>query len=168
MPSTLRDLGSGVLVPAEFECAFEYEEDHTVRMRITVDDRGHAACDELCIVRHPRKPPLSGTELRRLNVREHVEYAVASKSVVGKQRDDGTTVITVPSGANEERVANAAERAVRRRTLTPEFLREVAAIAERVSPDDRAAEISDVYDVSIQTAYRWLKKAKLRSEGDER
>ncbi len=146
-------------LPSPFTARFEFEDDHTVELDIAVEAET-PICEAIRIERNPARPSLTGAELRRLPLRSWVTMATAQAAQTPSTEHKGAS-----SPASEEdtkQLWGQVEQRVRRRTITDDFLREIAA-AYRLHRDHNPRDaVADQFTVSLSTAARYVKLARER------
>ncbi len=153
----VQHLGPNTIIPADFTARFEEWDgpaSHPVELDIAIDD-GRPVCQAVRVERHPKAPPLTGTELRRIPLAEWVGFA-------------STRVAMTPTGtgawgpsSTEERLAAAAADvrvAVRRRRVTDEVLRDAANLYLQGGAD----LVAERLHVSMSQAFRYVQRARAK------
>ena len=155
----LRRLGD-VLLPSPFTARFEFPDDHAVELDVVVKDDA-PVCDGIRIQRHPERPSLTGGELRRLPVRDWVNFAVGHVALTRRETETEGQTAWGPAAEDESvSIARAVDKRPRRRTITDELLADVARVY-RSSIDAQPREaVSDTFGVSPSMASRYIKLAR--------
>ena len=150
-------IGPTTALPGRFTARWEYDEDHTVEMDITVSD-GLPACEAIRIERNPSRAPLSGEELRRIPVANWVEFACQEVGMKVTGIGGGDSQLT-PLRADDTKGATEISSAVaRRRHVDDAYLRDAVVTWREQNRDPRAAAKS--LNVSVSQLHRYLKKAR--------
>jgi hypothetical protein len=154
------DVGHGVMLPEQFIARFIVGDDHTVEMDIATVD-GAPVCNAVRVIRHPRRPSLSGHELRRFPLAEWVRYA-CSMVGVGNQGGVQTTSAEWKTDTYRADVERVIPQPWRRNVLTDDFLKEVASVY-RANADSAPIEaIREAWPSAHSTAARWVRLARDR------
>jgi hypothetical protein len=150
----LTRIGEATALPPRFTARWEHPEDHTVELDITVVN-GRPSCEAVRVIRNPGKPQLSGAELRRLPVENWVTFACAQAFV--RQNEDGSWSAPQTEEAELAGIADV-ERAVKRRWVNDDLLRQVAQVYE--ANGERADAVREAFNVSTSQAFRYIKTAR--------
>ena len=154
MPARLERVGRHTSLPGAFTARWEFDEDHTVEMDV-VATGGQPVCDAIRVLRNPARPPLSGTELRRIPVGTWLTFACAQAAL----RIEGDGVVApVATDDQADVAAHEIERRVKRRRVTEDLLRDVA--ATYVAAEGDAQVVAETFYVSLSQAFRYIKKAR--------
>ncbi len=153
------ELGDGVSVPGQYRAKWELPSKHVVEI-VVAFERGVPVVNSITVERAEGLPSLSGTELRQIPIAHIVEEAARRLAMVTTLTADGGSFITFPAKGRRQAKADAQVRpAMRRRTITPDLLRDVARIY-RSNPSEPTAAVRDAFEVSPATASRWVERAR--------
>jgi hypothetical protein len=148
-------------IPSPFTARFEFPEDHAAELDIAIED-GSPVCDAIRIERNRKKPSLSGTELRRLPLRDWVNFAVGQVALMPREGEPGVSTLTPAPDDEAWALTRAADRAPRRRKITEHHLKEVAKVY-RASVDDNPRDaVMETFGVKAAMASRYIKLARER------
>lgn len=148
-------------VPSPFTARFEFPEDHAVELDIAIED-GSPVCDAIRIERNRKKPSLSGSELRRLPLRDWVNFAVGQVALMPQEGEPGVATLTPATDEEAWAITRAADRAPRRRKITEDHLKEVARVY-RASVDDNPRDaVMETFGVKAAMASRYIKLSRER------
>lgn len=154
----LRRVGTHTALPGAFTARWDSPDDHTVEMDIAVEG-GQPVCNVIRVERNRSRPPLSGSELRRIPVANWVTFACAQAALRVDDMGEGETRITPVMTEAESAVAVAdIEHRVKRRRLNHDLLRDVAATYMDSGGDARV--VAEKFYVSPSQAFRYVKKAR--------
>ncbi len=163
----LRRIGEHTSLPARFTATFEDDEDHTVELEVAVKEvkldgttQVKPVCEKVTVTRNPSLAPLTGTELRALQIAKLLEFACTQVAMTPV----GASAWTI-GGPDSKKAAEAANadvrRSHRRRRVTDELLGNVATVY--LEADEHAAErVADAFFVSPSQAHRYIKQARER------
>jgi hypothetical protein len=153
-----RRMGQGMLA-SPFTARFEFEDDHTVELDIAVEAET-PVCEAIRIQRNPARPSLTGAELRRLPLRNWITMATTQAAVTPSGEQKGAWG---PATEKEtEQLWGEVQERVRRRTITDDFLGEVAAVYRNNLDNHPRDAVADHFTVSLSTAARYVKLARER------
>lgn len=159
-PTPLEKLG-GALLPSPFTARFEFPDDHTVEMDVAIEG-GAPVVQVIRIERNPSRPPLWGSELRRLPLKEWVAFAVGQTALTERPSKPGVAAWSTTTDEEAAAISDDARRRTRRRGITDELLRDVAT-TYRANVDDRPRDaVAERYTVALATAARYIKLARER------
>lgn len=161
----MKRLGDTVL-PGDFTARWEFPDDHTVELDIRthpVDVDGTSVvrpvCEAIRVQRNPAKPPLNGSEIRRLPLKNWIEYACVEAAMRPVSNASGAWE---PIGDEAERQAalDDIRDSRRRRRITDELLETVAAVYDEEGGE--AEMVAKKVHVSKAQAYRYIRLARDR------
>jgi hypothetical protein len=165
--------GDGDLVlPGRYTVEVDDPEVGTMQVEVVVEG-GRPVCEALEVRRHHGGPPVSAESLRRVALGRYLRASAALAAMRVRENQDGSMTVE-PVEANDAdeagRLRDADKRAGgrgRRRTITDDHLREVAAVytAELVRAREggqRAptAAVAKRWAVAAPTASRWVRLAR--------
>lgn len=162
-------ISAGTVLPGLMTARFDYEgEDHDVEMDIAVRD-GKPQVDAIRVLRSEGLPALNGTELKRLPFDDLLHFAVTQAgTLIGQSGNLGP-----PQTEEEARtVARDVGKAIRRRTITDDLLREFLELWRAGGRGVKGIEhAAKEMPASESQAWRYLRQAKDRgllppSEGE--
>jgi hypothetical protein len=165
LPANPRRLGNTML-PREFTARWESPDDHTIEIVIRVQpvDVGgtkaeRCVCESVRLDRNPARPPLDGLELRRLKLKEKIETACVAVAMREEPPGSGGWG---PVGTQDEAAAALSDvrQSQRRRRITDELLRQVAAVFDEADGD--MEQVRQKMFVSKAQAYRYVREARKR------
>jgi hypothetical protein len=148
-------------IPSPLTARFEYTDDHAVELDIEIQD-GTPVVNAIRIERNRKKPSLSGTELRRLPLRDWVNYAVARAAHMPREGVEGVATFAPASNEESSVIAIAADRTPRRRKITDEHLKDVARVYRAAVDDNPRDAVMDSFGVKAAMASRYIKFARER------
>ena len=156
-------ISAKTMLPAQFTLTYDSEELPLVDLDMAVID-GVPVCDAVRIQRREGGASLTGTELRRVPVAEIIDFAstqVATRNV--ETFADGSTAWEPTDDDPEGRrqVQHDVRKAIRRRAITDELLRDVARIY-RLNPGSPTKSVSEALHVSPAQASRYVRQARER------
>ncbi len=159
-PTSWKRLGEA-RIPSPFTVRFEFPKDHAVEIDIAIES-GAPMCNAIRIERNPKRPSLTGTELRRLPLRDLVNAAVGQVAVVPKEVAAGTYEGSPATVDEAFEISRQADRAKRRRTMTDEHLEAVAQVYRATGGDRPRDAVMEAFQVSPAMASRYIKLARER------
>ena len=151
-------IGNAVIA-SPFTARIEDEGDHTVELDIAIEAET-PVCEAIRVQRNPARPSLTGAELRRLPLRDWVAMATAQAAQTPAAEHEGAW-----STADEEEtktLRGEIEQRVARRTMTDEFLRDVARVYRSNLENHPRDAVADQFTVALSTAARYVKLARDR------
>ena len=159
-------VGSTVL-PGEFTARWEFPDDHSIELDIragAVDVDGTSVvrpvCQAIRVERNPARPPLNGSELRRLPLKNWIEFACVEAAMRPNPGVAGSWVPVGDDPARRQGALDDVQDSRRRRRITDELLETVATVFEE---DGGGAEaVRKKMNVSKAQAYRYVRLARER------
>lgn len=148
-------------IPSPFTARFEFPDDHAAELDIAIQD-GSPVCDAIRIERNPKKPSLSGNELRRMPLRDWVNFAVGHVALMPREGEPGVATLTSATAEEVRAITRAADRAPRRRKITDDHLREVARFYRNNVDDNPRDAVMETFGVKAAMASRYIKLARER------
>ena len=148
--------------PTRFTARFEYPENHTIELGLDIEDEA-PVCDVIRLQRHPERPSLNGSELRRLPLRDMITFAVAQAAHTRRaSSSEGTSVWGPATEHQMAAIGPDISRRARRNSVTDDLLRDVARVYQANVEHQPREAVRETFTVSAASASRYIKLARQR------